>query len=436
MSGTLFLKECRKTVKSIIFLIYIAVLICFMIAQYIPSVEKINKPQPGQANYGMKYEEVPKIIMPKAVKELYNEFAANSYIAYPLGFYKNVRLSTEEQAEIAQILSKLTGTSSNNFSNLADNKSAELKINTENMTKDKNGNISVTLPDNANKTDIPDNPDVTIDKELTYEQFRSLMKKADTLIGGGSKYSDTYLIRFGEIPKTYEDAIAEYNDIVGRDNITGAYARLFCDYIGIALAIFPVFIAVAFIMRDRRSGMQDLIYTRKKSSFTIVLTRYIAMVAMMFLPVLLMALYATIQTADLHTGYQLDYLVFIKYSFGWLLPTLMVSISVGVFLTELTNTPVAIIVQGIWWFICTNTGIRHIDGGYGADLIIRHNKVGNTQVYLDNINTLLINRIGYAIFAVMLIAASIGIYEIKRRGRFANYRFRKIFAHLKNKHKA
>ena len=47
--------------------------------------------------------------MPAAVSSLYVEFANNSYIAYPVGFYKNVRLSREKQAEMAQILSGLTG---------------------------------------------------------------------------------------------------------------------------------------------------------------------------------------------------------------------------------------------------------------------------------------------------------------------------------------
>lgn len=37
------------------------------------------------------------------------------------------------------------------------------------------------------------------------------MRKADKIIGGGSKYSDDNIVgNFSRIPKTYEDALAEY----------------------------------------------------------------------------------------------------------------------------------------------------------------------------------------------------------------------------------
>ncbi|GJM71845.1 hypothetical protein HMSSN036_40610 [Paenibacillus macerans] len=138
--------------------------------------------------------------------------------------------------------------------------------------------------------------------------------------------------------------------------------------------------AVALGMQDRRARMRELVYSRRTSSMAIVFVRYAAMVAVMFLPVLALAGYATVLTAGDYAGYAIDRLAFIKYSLGWLLPTLMVAAAVGVLLTELTDSPVAIAVQALWWIIALNSGLTHMEGGYGADLMIRHNTIGNTEV--------------------------------------------------------
>jgi len=401
MSGAMFLKECRKTLNNITYLVFVAVLILFCYSQFWAGLEKIEKPQQGQESYGTKYAEVPEIIMPNATENLFREFTSNSYIAYPVGFYKNIKLNDKKQGEMAGILSQLTG------------------ISKDELMK------SVGMES------------VTVDGTLTYEKFLKLMEQADKLIGGGSMYDGIYLVRFGKVPMTYEDALSEYDDIVEKDRITGAYARLFCDYLGIILAIFPVFIAVAASMKDRRARMQELIYAKEMSSFKIVFTRYFSMILIMFLPVLLMAVYTQIQVAGDYSGFYTDKLAFIKYSFGWLLPTLMVSTAVGTFFTELTDTAIAIAVQGLWWFIGMFGGMKHIDGGYGAALALRHNKIGNTQVYLEHLNILLLNRIGYMFFALVLIVAAVWIYELKRRGKFNAFdSFKKIFTHRLSKFKA
>ena len=67
-------------------------------------------------------------------------------------------------------------------------------------------------------------------------------------------------------PATYEEAMEEYNSFLYDDKITGGYARLFGDYMGIALGILPVFLVVTRELRDRRAGMEELIYTRTASS--------------------------------------------------------------------------------------------------------------------------------------------------------------------------
>lgn len=377
----MFRKECKKTLKSLTFWIYVAALLAFGFTQLGAELDPIEPPQPGHASYGVKYVDDPERIMEGAIASLREEFEANNYPAYPppFRFYKNVKLGDAEQAEMKGIVSQLT------------------------------------------------------DSRPTYERFKELAARADKLIGGGSKYDPSKLYLFGQADKTYEEALAEFNVIVDKDRITGALARLFSDYYGIVLGLFPVFVSVALGLKDRQASMRELIYTRRASSRTIVFVRYAAMVAMMLLPVLALAGYATVQTAGDYAGYDIDRLAFFKYSLGWLLPTLMVSSAVGVLLTELTDTPIAIAVQGLWWFFGLNSGIWHIDGGYGADLLIRHNTVGNTDVFLRNIGVLLVNRIGYALLALALVASAAWIYELKRRGKMNGngLRLAKILVHRK-----
>ncbi|RUT46206.1 ABC transporter permease [Paenibacillus anaericanus] len=430
----MFLKEFKKTIMSLTYLIFVGILLLMYVTQYETSVAKIEAPQKGLQSYGVKYEENKEIIIPNAVESLYGEFSANSYIAYPIGFYKNVKLGDKKQGEMVAILSEMTGISKDDLMADAGTDGAGITFGEGDMVTNESGEITFTVPgEGEGKEVLPSR--ISIDQKLTYERFRELMKDADKLIGGGSKYSN--LTDFGSVPMTYEDALVEYKAIVEKDKITGALARVFSDYLGIVLSIFPVFVAVALGLKDRRAKIQELLYTRRISSFRFMFTRYFAMVAALFLPVLLMALYVTVQTANQYRGVDIDLFAFIKYSCGSLLPSIMVSAAVGVCLTVLTDTPIAIAAQGIWWFIGINMGLQHIDGGYGSDLVIRHNKVGNTDVYLDNFNTLVINRISYTLLAIALVALSVWIYELKRRGKLDVLgSIKKIFIHRKVESKA
>jgi len=430
----LFMKECRKIVTSIPYVIFVVVLLAFSYTQIIPEFTKIEKPQVNQESYGMKSEELPELIMPEALKSLFNEFSANNYIAYPIGFYKNVKLNNKKQTEIAQILSDLTGVSKDELLKTAGEKSVGQSINIgdgSGLKQDENGNYVFNVPDTTENTDNSTKiSSVTLSESITYEHFLELMKQTDELIGGGSQYSNTHLIRnFGKVPVTYEEALADYNNIVEQDELTGAYARLFCDYLGMMVALLPVFVAVGIVLKDRKARMCELVFTRKASSAIIVITRYLAMLFTMMLPVLLMAAYATVSVNGMYSGVSLDYLAFFKYSLGWLLPTLMTSAAVGLLFTELTDSPIAIAIQGLWWFFGMFDGIKQLKGGYdGLVLSPRHNTLGNTQVYLESFRTLLVNRIFYTLLSALLVALTIIIYELKRRGKLDVYgNFKKIF---------
>ncbi len=379
-------KEIKKTVLSITFAVFIIFLLAFAISQEVLnfSNEIITVPQQGE-DYGTQQKEEPELIMPAAFSSLYKEFTANEYIAYPIGFYKNVKLNDTDQEKMAEIISTLSG---------------------------------VPVDDLLNKSNIK----VNLSADISYKKFKECMKQADNLIGGGSNYSENSLLNFSCVKITYEEAVESYNLIASTDKFTGAYARLFCDYIGIILSILPVFIAVAVCLKDRRAKMNDLIYARKISSFKLILSRYFAIIIAVMLPTVILAYISNSTIWGQYSGMNLDYFAPLKYAIGWLMPSAMIAVAIGIFFTELTETPIAIAIQGLWWFIDLNAGVSRMGGVHTLfELTPRHNVLGNTQIFLDEFNTLVANRLVMSGAALLFVIATVIIYEQKRRSRFSGY---------------
>lgn len=385
----LLVKEIKKTAISITFFVFIIALLAMPLSQDVLNFSNhdvITAPKQGE-DYGIQQKEVPELIMPAAFNSLYNEFTANEYIAYPIGFYKNVKLNETDKEKMAEIISTLSGVPVNDLLTSANS-------------------IEVTLSD-----------------DISYEEFKECMKQADDLIGGGSNYSENNLLNYSYVAITYEEAVTNYNLIVNEDKFTGAYARLFCDYVGIILSILPVFIAVAICLKDKRAKMNDLIYVRKTSSFKLILSRYFAIVISVMLPTVILAYISNSTVWGQYSGMALDYLAPLKYALGWLMPSVMIATAIGMFFTELTGTPIAIAIQALWWFIDLNAGVGRLRGVHTMfELTPRHNSLGNTQIFLDEFHTLVANRLMIAGTALLLVAVTVIIYEQKRRGKFSGYR--------------
>lgn len=382
-------KEIKKAVVSITFFVFVIALLAMPLSQDVLNFSNhdvITAPKQGE-DYGIQQKEVPELIMPAAFNSLYNEFTANEYIAYPIGFYKNVKLNETDKEKMAENISTLSGVPVNDLLTSANS-------------------IEVTLSD-----------------DISYEEFKECMKQADDLIGGGSNYSENNLLNYSYVAITYEEAVTNYNLIVNEDKFTGAYARLFCDYVGIILSILPVFIAVAICLKDKQAKMNNLIYARKISSFKLILSRYFAVVISVMLPTVILAYISNSTVWGQYSGMTLDYLAPLKYAFGWLMPSVMIAAAIGMFFTELTGTPIAIAIQALWWFIDLNAGVGRLRGVHTLfELTPRHNSLGNTQIFLDEFHTLVTNRLIIAGAALLLVAATVIIYEQKRRGKFSGYR--------------
>ncbi|KWX86542.1 hypothetical protein AMQ83_18345 [Paenibacillus riograndensis] len=396
----LFLTECRQTSKSMIYFVFIGVMLLFYFTQLsefagsdIAEVQNpsgynsqnpLMKPPPDADNYGSVEAEIPEQVMPAALNQLLSEYANNEYTTYPVGFYKNVKLSQKQQEKVAAIVKDITGQRPEDLMNKQD----KLPI------------------------------------LITYESFKVKMAELDTLLGGGSNYEESRLQEYGNTPVTYEEKLEEYHNFIQVDQVTGAYARLFCDYMGIVISLFSVFVPVAFLIRDRKAGVKELLYSRKYSSAGFILARYFALVTMLLLPVLLLSLIPLTQLALYGSRHHItvDLWAFAKYILAWLLPTLMTTTAVAFVRTTLTETPIAIAVQLFWSYPDILSGSSYIYGGhYGTQLAIRHNTLDNLQAMLDGLPALILNRSLYVLFALLLVGITSVLYELKRRGKLYVY---------------
>lgn len=402
----LFLKECKKTICSLTFVLYAAVIIAMYVSQFTTELDyPIMRPSPENSYYGSIVKEVPEVLMPAAVESLISEYLEGSYTAYPFMFYKKIRLKESDTEKIAGIIEELTGITRSELDYFTEYEAGGYYEQT-----DENGNMMIGYKEAVL-------PEYHLSEDISYEHFKELMTKADEIIGKGSKYGEKYLLsNFSTVPMTYEDALAEYEELMN-DNIAKAYMRLYCDYLGIDLAIMPVFVCVGLWQMDKRSRMEQLIYSRKISSAKLIITRYLALVGCMAVPVALTFFHAMIGLNKLYPEKNINFGEAAGLSVMWLLPSIMIVVSVGAFISELLSPLLAIFVQGVWWYAAL--GRNELTGSITKyTLVIRHNNLGKTRLFQQQFQDFIWNRTGYFILSIILIGLVIFVYEKARKGNY------------------
>lgn len=402
----MFLKECKKIVFSITFLLYVFVVFAMYISQF-DSDTSAREPAPSASagDYGFTDKVIPETLMPNAAEGLVGEYLAGEFTTYPTGFYKKVKLTEKKKAALAAIITELTGLTAEELDGFD-----EYVPEGYSYTANENGDIILDYQEEVI-------PVVNIPESLTYERFTELMTEADKIIGGGSYYGPKEISRFySRVPKTYEEALAEYNHLIYDEKVTGAYARLFCDYAGIDLAVMPVFVAAALVSLDRKFRVSDLIYSRKISSVKLVFTRFAALVAVMLIPVAVTVVMANISVSSRYPDVTADMLAIPKLAVVWLVPNVLLAAAVGMFVTEISSPILAVFVQGAWW-MASLTSANELTGEISSfTLICRHNSLYKYEAFERTLNLFTFNRIFYTVLSLVLVGLTAAVYELKRRG--------------------
>ena len=437
----MFLKEMKKTVCSVVYLLFLALMIYNWYENFYGVTEKeirkayesdssvystvtggaiLAEPDPETGSYGTKSEENPEKIMCGSTDKLIIEYLNNSYATYPVSYYKEVILDEEEQEKILEIIREITGLNEEQISNLPDDYFPRVNGNIIHM--ESGAEIEMDIAADIGEADVAaEAKDYTkhFISQVTYDRFMELMSEASDIIGPGSNYTrDNLLLYYGQVEMDYEEAVDEYHTTIYDDKVTIAFARLFCDYLTRTLGLYPVFLAVAMWMRDRRCRIQELINVKAIGTAKLIIVRYLALLAAVLIPVFLLSLESLVPLVEfsVETGIEIDLFAFAKYILWWLLPTSMIVLALGMFLTILTRTPVAVIVQLVWWFM--DSSFTELSGDTGLfTLMIRHNLLNGSELIRQDLGIIWMNRGIMAGVAVLLVLLSIVIYDMKRGGK-------------------
>lgn len=211
----------------------------------------------------------------------------------------------------------------------------------------------------------------------------------------------------------------QHRDFYEGDQVTGAFARYYCDSISLVVLFLPAFVIVDLMLRDKRHKMQGLTYSRSISSTKVICIRYAAAVCMTMLPILILPLKSLFELMQYCSsiGVQADVFAFAKYIFAWILPTVLLVVAISLFVTTLLENYAAILLTGLIWLAGRPPVDKIAGGNYGLfDLIIRHNTLKGYGRMMENIQMLILNRVTISFIALVLVCLSIAVYCIKRKG--------------------
>ena len=193
MFGTLFLKECKQILKSMVYYIYVVVFVMFLTSQLSGEItQKLEKPQPGQESYGTINSQDESDVMEKELAELVLETYHNSYTTYPLGFYKGVVLNEEEIARVTSIIENCTGKSWDQLIKEMETHYSDYEQNSIQGAMQAQIAYSVAPAQN-----------------LSYDEFLRNMEEVCRVVGAGSSYQRESLQAGVSVPMTYEQAVEE-----------------------------------------------------------------------------------------------------------------------------------------------------------------------------------------------------------------------------------
>ena len=455
----LYIRECRRIAASIIYYLFIAILVFSWFQNFrgitkteiewangiIPTSMAFDRsllaePLEDDKFFGSKVsEDDTEAIMTGVTRALLMEYEKNSYSSYPLGYYKAITLSDKEQARVMEILCEITGLTEEQLKKLPQNYFPAVTgtiISSNAIQFDKNENIVVQGGSENDDSQEIDKTKKFI-SQVTYKRFKELMREMETIIGEeGTQYSTEMMITyFGMSEMTYEEAYAEYNKTIEKDKVTGGFARLFCDYMGLALGLYPIFIVVIMWLKDRTSNTTELIYSRKVSTLKLVLSRYFASITMVLIPVILLSFESLIPLMSFGAdkGIPIDGLAYIKYILWWLLPTAMIVSATGMFFTLLTDSPIAIVLQFLWWTV--DKGMTGLSGDTNiATLMIRHNTLRGYEIIQEDFEIICMNRLLLVGISILFVVLSVCVLVQKRKGRInATNIYGKCFGYIQNK---
>ncbi len=486
----LFILECKKIVTGIIYWLFVAALAVVFWLNYGnvdgEQIRDVSSPsslfyqaQDGQYPEGQDYlsgKDRQNQMMQGLTKKLLHSYKNNSYEYYPFGYFKTKVFSDSEQKTVLGYLQEITGLDqtellkdTGEINETVPEQAEEAEMSEETSDLDKSGGseedsdssgIGVSgkgkyvaepgtgrmneagqykfRPDEWEYVENSSDSAGEFSIRVSFQRFMEIMDEMSGMIGNNSYFSRALIdLYYGD--NDMEDSpitLKQHEEFYNRDQITGAFARYYCDSIALAVLVLPVFVIAAMMAGDRRNKVMESVYTKPISGFQLILIRYLAAVGMMLMPVLLLPVRSFIilaRYAD-STGTAIDLFAFPKYIFGWILPTLLFVAALSLFLNVLAGCSISVLAMGTFWIFFRSSVGKLAGGNYElCDIAIRHNTLKGFGRMMQHLDLLVMNRILITGISFLVVLFSVWIYELKRRGglrfhvrEFIHYRKREL----------
>lgn len=248
------------------------------------------------------------------------------------------------------------------------------------------------------------------DTSFTEALYGDMLEQLQQSFGEHTIYTQDRVKRYGAKVKNYLFNKQEADAIKKYEKITGAYARLFADYIGIAVGFFSIFIAGFALVKDKRYKAAEMIYTKPVSSIKYVLSKYVGNVVLMLAVVLIIAAYTTY---TFHIEYdQINVFAFFQYTLTWILPTIMMVTSIGYLIQIIAGNGIVPIIAifAYWFYSMPFTRQQYHITRY----IIRYNKVTTLAKYQEVASVITTNRLFITGASLIILIIALWIFEKKR----------------------
>jgi hypothetical protein len=329
------------------------------------------------------------------------DFSTGQFQTYPLGFVRVILPSVEEWQTIQNILERAYG---REIDTLID----ELN---QLIEEDEHGWAW-----------MPQAIELPLQENHSYQQFIQDMEQVVEIVGNGSTFSPNHYLNNVLKILTYEQERHNFQQIIEVDQVSGAVARLLNDYLGIILALAPIFLSATVMMRDKRSKSQDVFFSKSVTTSKLILSRYSSTVFLIFAAVLVISLMPASQSlfiAQQH-GTTGNLFMFYQNLILWTLPTILAVVGLSFLITEALGSIASLMIQMLLWivFVFTSALNFHIGIGWGVgwNLIPRFNMLGG-RAFFDNMwNELLINRGAWSIVGIGCCLLTILVVDYKRKG--------------------
>ncbi|MCI9338211.1 MAG: ABC transporter permease [Lachnospiraceae bacterium] len=462
----LFLMECRKITRSVLYWLYLAALVVTVMQNYETTVENElgQTDNPASVFYiaenGVYAENTDPLgedtehrMMMEATKRLMENYRSNSYEYYPFGYVKRKKLSEKEQAAVLSYLKELTGLEESGIIGTEENRDAEdiqisgggaFILHPRQGGTFGNGQF-IAEPEDweyvenySGLSQSKENPGSRFEIQVPFDRFKEIMDCVNNLIGRNSYFSWTMLSMY-YCPNDLQDTpITEqqHREFYEKDNVTGAFARYFCDSISLIVLCLPAFVMIDLLLKDKRCRMNSLLYPRTESSAKIIITRFGAVSCMIMLPILILPVKSllTLVLYCRNRGIPVNRFAFAAYIFAWIFPTVLLVVSIALFVTVLTENYSAVLFAGAIWLFCRPSVDKLAGGNYGLfDLIIRHNTLKGYGRMMENMHMLILNRVLVSVIALLFVGFAIIVYDAKRKGGI-RFESRKFFHNHSRKH--